>query len=462
MGKSPAPPAPAGRALVAAVLLLAAGLFGGLTWQDYQSQFVYALEVDGEVVAYLESKETWLEILDELETEAEAEAGLPVALESDVVLTKVRPESEDAVALCADAGDLAEVCREHLSFVTEVWALAVDGVEVAYLRSEGEARQVGPGLVEDYRRSLEAKGNTVVLSASLVEKLEYYRTRAPVADLVDVEGAKRILLRGTDRVEVHVVARGESLWTIAASHSLTVQDLRRANPEVARTDLIRVGQKLNLIVPNPYVTLASTERFTYIQYLPFAQEVRYDPSKWPWESYVEKRGVSGRVEVTVEIDRRNGDEVARRPLTERKLSDPTTQLYVRGTKTRPVNPSGLYWPADGAITSAFGWRGREFHSGMDIGAPHGSPVVAAKGGVVTFAGRSGGYGYLVKIDHGGGFETWYAHLSSIDVSVGQSVTAGQVIGRVGNTGRSYGAHLHFETRVDGSPVNPVGYYPPGG
>jgi murein DD-endopeptidase MepM/ murein hydrolase activator NlpD len=113
------------------------------------------------------------------------------------------------------------------------------------------------------------------------------------------------------------------------------------------------------------------------------------------------------------------------------------------------------------VTSAFGWRAdpftgqARFHAGTDVRAAYGSPVVALAGGTVTFAGERGGYGSTVVIDHGDGRETLLAHLSAIDVHVGDHVRAGQAVGRSGNSGRATGAHLHVEVREAGRPVDPA-------
>lgn len=116
---------------------------------------------------------------------------------------------------------------------------------------------------------------------------------------------------------------------------------------------------------------------------------------------------------------------------------------------------GCGWPASGPVTSGFGTRWGRLHAGIDIGAPTGAPIRAARSGTVVVAGRQGGYGNTVVIDHGGGMTTLYAHQSRLATSQGRQVGQGELIGYVGTSGSSTGPHLHFETRYDGSPRNPT-------
>lgn len=117
----------------------------------------------------------------------------------------------------------------------------------------------------------------------------------------------------------------------------------------------------------------------------------------------------------------------------------------------------LIYPINGSFASPFGQRWGRLHAGIDLSAPSGTPIRAADGGRVAYAGWMGGYGNYTCIQHTGSMATCYAHQSSIGVSVGQQVSQGDVIGNVGNTGHSFGAHLHFEVRINGSPVDPMGY-----
>ncbi len=122
--------------------------------------------------------------------------------------------------------------------------------------------------------------------------------------------------------------------------------------------------------------------------------------------------------------------------------------------------SGFVWPVNGAVTSPFGYRWGRMHEGIDIDGYTGQPIVASKSGTVISTGDAGdGYGTKVVIDHGGGFTSLYAHMSSLGTSNGASVSAGQVVGYVGCTGSCTGDHLHFEIRANGTPQDPLGYLP---
>jgi len=122
------------------------------------------------------------------------------------------------------------------------------------------------------------------------------------------------------------------------------------------------------------------------------------------------------------------------------------------------------WPVQGTLGGGFGGRrnpfggsGYEFHTGQDIEAPWGAPVIAGASGRVSFVGWQNGYGQLVILDHGGGLTTRYGHLSHIDVELNQTVSRAQLLGKVGSTGRSTGPHLHYEVRINDQPVDPLPY-----
>jgi murein DD-endopeptidase MepM/ murein hydrolase activator NlpD len=139
------------------------------------------------------------------------------------------------------------------------------------------------------------------------------------------------------------------------------------------------------------------------------------------------------------------------------------QAAAPATPTLPAGPvqgessSGFIWPVSGPVVSPFGWRWGRMHEGIDIAVPSGTPVVAVASGTVVYAGWLGGYGNLVVVDHGNGLSTAYAHNTGIVAGVGASVGQGQTVAYSGSTGNSSGPHVHFEVRVNGSAVDPLGY-----
>lgn len=164
---------------------------------------------------------------------------------------------------------------------------------------------------------------------------------------------------------------------------------------------------------------------------------------------------------TIESQRRKYE--AAQAALERQSDQLTSILAAQASGGLPVGGGQLQWPTAGPLTSGFGYRTHpifgdtRFHSGIDIGAAYGAAVIAADRGEVIFTGVLGGYGNAIVIDHGGGLATTYNHLSAFVVGSGQSVARGQMIGNVGCTGYCTGPHLHFEVRVNGSPVDPLPY-----
>ncbi len=167
------------------------------------------------------------------------------------------------------------------------------------------------------------------------------------------------------------------------------------------------------------------------------------------ESRVIQEGEDGFVLVTKEISRENGEATAEKIISKKTLVDAIPEIILQGT-------AGLSFPLDSLrVTSGFGGRWGRQHEGVDLGMPEGSAIYAAKVGTVTYSGYCGGYGLLIKIDHGGGMETYYAHCSRLLAAEGDTVEAGTVIAEVGSTGNSTGPHLHFEVRINGRAEDPL-------
>jgi murein DD-endopeptidase MepM/ murein hydrolase activator NlpD len=171
----------------------------------------------------------------------------------------------------------------------------------------------------------------------------------------------------------------------------------------------------------------------------------------------QKAAALDQVEATAE--RLEGDISDLSEQIEEQLAE--AQASTSTTDPLPAGPiqggsSGMIWPVNGPVTSPFGMRWGRLHAGIDIAVPAGTPIRAAKSGSIVLAAPTSGYGNYTCIDHGGGLSTCYAHQSSYAITSG-SVSQGDVIGYVGCTGSCYGDHLHFEVRINGAPVDPMGY-----
>jgi murein DD-endopeptidase MepM/ murein hydrolase activator NlpD len=169
----------------------------------------------------------------------------------------------------------------------------------------------------------------------------------------------------------------------------------------------------------------------------------------------ERQAVLDRVEG--HVDHLEGIEADLQAEIQAKIAAETGGVALPAGPVPAASAAGLIWPVDGVLTSGFGMRWGRMHEGIDISVPEGTPIRAAASGSVILAAYSGGYGNYTCIDHGGGLSTCYGHQSGFAVSAGEGVVQGETIGYSGNTGSSTGPHLHFEVRVNGVAVDPLGY-----
>ncbi len=341
----------------------------------------------------------------------------------------------------------------------EATVIAVDGEPVVAVADAAAAQEVVDTILASYRESYLSDA-TVIEDLSFAEVVTWEAGEVEAESIKTVEEAVNVLLLGTDKVATYTVESGDTAWDIALEYGLTTDQLARANPGVD-IEWLQIGQELTITYKEPYVHPQSVSQRVVYEGIPFVEERIEDDSLWPWESFVVTPGSWGTREKTVRERRQEGVVVSTEVLASRVTEEPKKQVRRVGIKQVPDLGSGsLVLPLVGEITSYYGPRWGSWHNGIDIVAPTGAPVVAADSGMVTYVGWNGNYGKMVEIDHGGGkMVTWYAHLSDYNVSVGQTVGKGDVIGYVGNTGYSTGPHLHFEIRIDGSPVNPLNYYP---
>ncbi|MBD3182781.1 peptidoglycan DD-metalloendopeptidase family protein [Candidatus Poribacteria bacterium] len=245
------------------------------------------------------------------------------------------------------------------------------------------------------------------------------------------------------RTSTYRVRNGDNLWNIARRNNLDFYTLLSVN-HLEKANKLSIGQKVK--IPNQRGILRTLQKGETIEDM----ALMYDVS----------------IRKIIRVNR----------ILDPYSIEPGTELFIPGAKVTLAQgreilkqsgiPAEFCWPVNRCrITSRYGYRRdpftrrRAFHSGVDLAPGYGARVSAAMNGIVTFAGWMGGYGKLVVIRHAGGYSTRYGHLSRISSRIrkGRSVSQGQQIGNVGNTGRSTGAHLHFEIRKNGRTLNPLNH-----
>lgn len=356
--------------------------------------------------------------------------------------------------------DNQEKVLRRLTYMQDLTAkgygIFIDETRVGIMSKEEDADRVLNRILNNY---LSQSDDIEYESVTFAEKIEIKEIETKLGRLENVDEVVEKILTGGKRTDVHIVEPGETFATIAEKHGLDQQKLRDSNPDVNMKQL-EVGQTLYLAETDSMVKVQTVEIAKYIEYTPFVTTYQDDNTIWKGEISNKTTGAEGQRELVAKIVRNNGKEIAKMILEEKVISEPIPALVLVGTKPPPpLKGTGeLIYPVSGfKLSSPFGMRWGRMHSGIDLAAPTGTKIRAADGGTIMLAGYNGQLGYCIEIDHGGNRTTVYGHCSKLYVSVGDKVYQGQHIADVGSTGRSTGAHLHFEVRVLGVAKNPISY-----
>jgi murein DD-endopeptidase MepM/ murein hydrolase activator NlpD len=436
------------------IVLSAVLLWGSLNYYFVRNSYFYAVYVNGKEIGLVSTEEKLAEVLAVLHNEAAKFYGKPVLRAEEVRAERVyRPLKEENLA------EITGKLRKLLNYKVLACMVTIDGRDIFPVSCEEEVNEIITLIGNAF---VSKKDNILLEKIQTPEVISSHLCYCFPEGIYDAETVATVLLKGTNRKEVYLVSRGDSLWTIARNYNLSVEELVEANPQV-EGGLIKPGEELDLVVPEPLVNVTTVEKATVEEEIPYDTNYTYDNSMWYMESKVVENGTSGVKEVVYQITRKNGVEIDRKKIEERVIQEPRPRVIAKGTSNIPPKGTGKFiWPVQGRgrISSGYGWRGRSFHSGIDISASSGTAVLAADSGVVVFEGWDGNYGRTIVINHGH-YYTRYAHNSINQVKKGQPVKKGQVIARVGSTGNSTGPHLHFEIRTGGmygSATNPLNFF----
>lgn len=322
------------------------------------------------------------------------------------------------------AGDIP-VALANGEVITPPYYITVDGKKTVLVESKASAQRVINDVINEYRGDPEDVLDIQLIEDTELEKMDIKNGDEP-PDIVSENEAVKLLMNGDD---------GEG-----------------------------------------YLTVVVTKEEKNIETIECEEEYKPEPDMYVGETRVEEKGKTGVMKVTKKVVRENGETVTEDILEEEMLKEPTARVILTGTKNydgygggNAVADEGVSYDENATyttladpldtinITSNFGPRWGRIHYGLDMGSPSGSSIYAADSGTVYYAGYCGGYGNLIKIDHGNGMQTYYAHCSKLIAVNGQKVKKGEEIALVGSTGNSTGPHLHLEVIINGVRVDPVDF-----
>ena len=412
----------------------------------------YVMEADGEEVALVANEDEGKAILSGVESRASDVLGEDFSYGAKVTFTPVYATPE----AFSDTAEVEDTLFEGVGAYMEAYAISVDGVELGFAPDKDELYRMLDEIAQPYIPQADS------ISYEFVEDVQVYPVTLPANSQFDVEAIRTTLSELRVEQSVYVVEKGDTFNAIAYSLDMWPYELSVLNPDII-VDKLWVGQELIIQEAVPFLSVKAVTDETYEDVVPSPVEYIETAELYVGDTKVKEQGEDGLELVNAHVTYVNGVEVEREVLATETLKEATTTYSYTGTTPRPVTASNGYyiWPVRGRITSNFGgrnlWGRYDFHLGLDIACPMGTSIKAADGGTVIKAGWSGSYGNLVAIKHDNGTVTYYAHNSSLLVSVGQKVYQGQIIAKAGMTGNASGPHCHFEVRVNGTSVNPRNY-----
>ncbi len=365
--------------------------------------------------------------------------------------------------------DSREVCDYLLSQtklpLEEAAGVYIDGVFYGAVPS----RRGGQNLLNEIlEEGCEGKDD---VTASFLEKVELVEGQYPESQILPIEDMKQKLLSQDESAYYEVVA-GDTLQKVAKKVNLSVESLQQLNPTVGK--VLKKGQKLIIKKVTPLVRVLVSGTIEYDVETPFSVRRVADASDYEGNERIRVNGENGKSRVTAVATYLDGVEQSCVIVSSRVIKEPVTQVIAYGTKKIDNKYQGgqystgrFIWPTPCTrfITCYFNSSASARHNGIDIWKRDmtGEDILAADGGKVIVAENPKGtsywsFGKYIIIDHGGGYQTVYAHCSELLVKEGDTVLQGQRIALVGNTGRSTSPHLHFEVRVNGRRVDPLKFY----
>lgn len=406
----------------------------------------YTVKVDDTVVGKVATKSEYYEVLDEVKSEVK-----------DMADVEFEPSGEESFRVeiikkddFTEKTELAENLKSTSEEMAEAYSITCDDIFLAAVSTEEEAKTVLDMYLNDF-----TAGNENI-TAEFVNAVEVTPSHVPNNTIQTTDSVYSQLTAG--KYVLHQATDGETLEDVAAKYNTDVECIMNTN-QIEDTNSI-AGQTLKLYTGEPFISVKTVEHINGEFEIPFETVSSEDANLYQGKTEIDVAGENGLKYVDAYVTKVDGAVTEETVKENVILKEPVAQVQRVGTKELPpsVGTGEFAMPTSGTLTSPFGARWGRMHNGVDLGAATGTPIYASDNGVVTEAQfKDNGYGNFISIDHGNGFVTYYAHCSEILVSPGDVVAKGDLIAKVGSTGRSTGPHLHFEIRADGEAQDPLSY-----
>jgi len=417
----------------------------------YVTDYEYAY--NGRTLGVVKEQTDVLEILDLVSEELSMEYGSNIHIdpETDISFKPVISYGRDI--------DKMDDVLQKFTYMGDIqataYAIMVDGERMAIVESEKIAQSILDSILTSYLKDDDTEYEYVGFAEDV--KIEPYSTT--LANVSSKSAALKKFKNGGQAEETYKVVSGDTIYGICNKLDLTFKELKAMNPDLDMDDTLHIGDKFVIKKEVPLLTVETVEVSTFAESIDYEVVYKESSSYYIGDQVVSRAGKKGKARVTARLTKQNGKTVEREDLKTVVITEPVDKIIVKGTKVPPPKKgTGTFIrPVNVGVYRGWGMRWGRMHYGLDYAAPTGTSIYASDGGTVTTAGWHGNYGYYIKIDHGGGFTTLYAHCSKLLVKVGDKVYQGQRIGLVGNTGRSTGPHCHFEIFKYGKNVNPSNY-----
>jgi len=415
---------------------------------SYVSAYEYSY--NGRVLGVVENQEDVLKLLDIVTEQLSKEYNTEVKIDKKLDISFKRIISVNREI------DSSEQVLKKLTYMQDMKAVAygifVNNNREVIVSSKENAKQI---LESVKKRFINTSGNIKYESVGFAEKVEIKDVQTKLGRIQNSEDALNKILTGAIQNKVHIVEPGDTFSGIAKKYAINSVTLKESNPGI-NPEKLSIGQEIVLTQAVPLLTVQTVEVATYMETIAYETTIENTNNLYKGEQSVKINGKNGEKEVVARITKNNGIEVAKSELKATIIKGPVKEVLIIGTKQPPsLLGSGTYiYPVVGArLTQGYS----SYHRAIDLAVPIGTKVRASDGGTVIFAGYSGSYGYMIRINHGGNRVTLYGHCSKLLVKAGDKVYQGQHIANSGSTGRSTGPHVHFEVIINGVQKNPLNY-----